>query len=184
MFPMLKPLETKLAEIFKKGPHMSESARKSLATQWYPWIAVIFGVLQIFAVLALWRAGHTLDEYVNYANQLSRAFGGDRVTASLGLSYWLSLVVLAADAVILLMAYPGLKAKKKAGWDWLFLGAIVNVVYGVLAIFVDDYYGGGFSNFVSSAIGSLIAFWLLFEARNYYVSGSTAKAEEKPAVKK
>ncbi len=183
MFPMLKPLEAKLAEVFKDGPHLPENARKSLATKWYPWIAIIFGVLQVLAVLALWRAGHTVDDFVDYANRISRAYGGKEVSSSLGLTYWLSLIVLAADAVILLMAYPGLKAKKKVGWDWLFLGALVNLAYGVLSIFVNGNYGGGFGNFVSSAIGSLIAFWLLFEARNYY-TGSATKASEKPAEKK
>ncbi len=183
MFPMLKPLETKLAEVFKNGPQLSENARKSLATQWYPWIALIFGVLQLFAVWALWSAGHRANELYDYANQLSRAFGGDDVTSGVGVFYWVSLAVLVADAVILLMAYPGLKAKKKVGWDWLFLGAVVNLVYGVVSIFVDDYYGGGFGNFVGSLVGSVIAFWLLFQARSYYTS-ATAKPAEKPAVKK
>lgn len=179
---MLKPLEDKLAEVFKAAPKLSDNVKKSLVNSWYPWVALIFGILQLLAVWSLWSVGHRANELVNYANDLSRAFGGGTVTPDLGLFYWVALIFLAADAVILLLAYPGLKAKTKAGWDWLFLGSVLNLGYGVVSVFVDDYYGGGIGRLFGALIGSVISFWLLFQVRDMY-KGASTKTTDKPAVK-
>ena len=178
---MLKPLEEKLAEVFKNAPKLPENTKKSLVNSWYPWIALIFGILQLLAAWSLWNAGHRANDLVNYANELSRAFGGGNVAPELGLFYWVALVFLAADAAILLLAYPGLKAKTKAGWDWLFLGSLLNVGYGVFSVFVDDYYGGGIGRLFGALVGTAISMWLLFQVRDMY-KGAKSSAD-RPAQK-
>lgn len=163
----LKPVESKMSELFKGLPQMSSSAKQTLA-KWMEWIALIFGVLQLLAAWGFWSAGHRVNSYVDYANSISRAFGAGDVAPKLGITYYIALVILVVSAVTLLMAYPGLKARKKIGWDWLFLGSLVNLVYGVASVFVNSYYGGGADNLIMSLVSSAIGFYLLFQVREVY----------------
>ncbi len=176
MLDKLKPIEDKLAEVFKGLPQLSDSAKKSLAGA-MEWVALVFGILQALSVWWLWDAGQKANTVIDFANSLTRAVGGTDVAPKLGLMFYLSLAALAASAVTLLMAYPGLKAGKKVGWNWLFLGVLVNLVYGVFSIFVDKAYGGGFGDFLMAAVGTAVGFWILFQVREYF--GGHHKAAEK-----
>ena len=167
MKALLGNLEDKLAGLFKAAPKIPENGRKSIV-QWLPWISLIFGVVQLLLTLGLWRAGRRVNEFVSSLNEIARSFGVESSTPQLNVFYWIALVFLAASAVVLLLAYPGLRDRKKTGWNWLFYGALLNVVYGVFSIFFDSYYGGGVSRFIGAVIGTAISFWLLFQVRDHY----------------
>jgi hypothetical protein len=167
---VLKLLESKLGEFFKGVPNLPENARRSLA-DFYPWLALIFGVLQILAVMALWQLGHNVNEL---SDAILKVYKGNAVP-SLGMFYWLSLAVLVIDAVILLMAFPQLRARRKKGWDLLFLATALNIVYGFVFMLVDNYYGGNFGDFLRSVFFSVIGFYLLYQVRSYYAGSSSAK---------
>jgi len=189
MNALVKPIELALLPLFKGLPSLPEKIRKTLVGIW-PVLAIVFGILQLLAVLSLWNVGHRANELVDYANQLSIAAGNGVITPQLGFFYYFGLAVLAVSAVILLLAAMPLKEHKKQGWDLLFLGAELNLVYGLVLLF-DSYYGG-FGNLVSTLIGSAIGFYLLFQVRDYYtgakpVTSSVAKestdSASKPAPK-
>ena len=180
MNALVKPVEEALLPIFKGLPSLPEGGRKVLVKIW-PVLALIFGVLQLLAAWSLWGLGHTANELVSYANQLSIAAGNGPVTQDLGLFYYLGLAVLVVDAVILLMAVAPLNAHQKKGWDLLFLGAELNLVYGIVILF-DSYYGGVGSLF-STLLGSAIGFYLLFQVRDYYTGAKKVETTtaSKPA---
>jgi len=90
---------------------------------------------------------------------------GANLVVHLNIFYWLSLIVVAAEGVILLLAYPGLKKHAKAGWDWLFYAAILNLVYGVFSAF-NNY--GGAGSLVIQVIVSAIILYFLFQIRDQY----------------
>jgi hypothetical protein len=169
----IKKLEDKLNVFFKDLPALPDSSREALVGVW-PWIALLFGVAQILAAWALWnmiRAAETLvgrygSFYVKYPAALSSA---DRLVIYLGVA------VLLADAVILLMAYPELKKRSRRGWDLLFLGALLNVAYSVVSLFIN---GRGVSSFIFSLIGSAVGFYLLFQVRGKYGSVKTSKIKK------
>lgn len=180
MNAFVKPVEEALLPIFKDLPSLPEGGRKVLVKIW-PILALVFGVLQVLAAWTLWNLGHTANGLVNYANQLSIATGGSYVTPELGVFYYLGLAVVAVDAVILLMAVAPLGAHKKKGWDLLFLGAELNLLYGLVSLF--DSYHGGFGNLLSTLLGSAIGFYLLFQVRDYYTGAkSVADAPKKSAT--
>ena len=169
----VKKIEERLDRVFKDLPALPESSRETLASVW-PWIALVFGVLQIFAAWALWnlvRVAETMigysSLYVNYPDALN---GTDRIVIYLGIA------VLLVDAVILLMAYPELKKRSRRGWDLLFLGALLNVFYSLVTLFID---GRGVGSFLFSLIGSAIGFYLLFQVRGKY--GSVKALKDKKA---
>jgi len=168
---MLNKLETKLAGVFKATPKLSGSAKKTIVNFW-PIVAVIFGVLQLWSAYGLWHWGRDVNKVADVFNAY---LGTNTVVHHLNVFYWISLVVLAATGVLLLMAYPGLKARAKSGWNLLFYSALLNGVYGVFSAF-NDY--GGAGSLVMQLIVSAIVLYLLFQIRDQYSGAkSTTKVE-------
>ena len=161
----LGSLETSLAGIFKCLPNISEGARKTIVS-WAPWLDLAAGILSLLSLYWLWQWAHLANAWVNAANQLSASLGyGNVATTRLTVGIWLALAVVAVEAVLYLAAFTGLKAQKKSGWNLIFYGAIVNVIYGVVLLFTDY---GSVGNFLGYLIGSVIALWLLFQIRPAY----------------
>lgn len=158
--------EKSLDDIFvKKAPKLPESAKKFIV-QYLPWINLALGVLTLWAAWGLWNWAHIANAWVDYANTISRVYGtgnvvGDRLT----LGIWLSLIVLAVEAVLYIAAFPGTKAKKKSGWNLLFYALIVNVAYSVVLLFTAY---GGFGNLLGGLIGTAIGLYFLFQIRSSY----------------
>jgi hypothetical protein len=168
----LDQLEKQLDEwLGDKAPvKLPPNGRKGLAGALW-WIALVIGILQLWAVWALWHLGHVVNTFVSYSNYLSTTYGYGVTTQHLGFFYWLSLIVLAVDAVILLVAAPSLKQMSKAGWNLLFYSAILNAIVGLLRLFTDY---GGVGNFIWAVISSVIGAWLLFQVRGQFTGRASA----------
>lgn len=165
----LQNAENSLAKVFKDLPQLPESTKEALAKFW-PWLALVGGVLQLFAALALWRLANWADRVTDVSNALSVYYtsyvaGPSSFDKTI---IYLGVVVLLVEAVLLLMAFPKLQKRERAGWNLLFLGAWINVGYGVLQIFTFD---RGFGSFVGSLIGSAVGFYLLFQIREKFSGG-------------
>jgi uncharacterized BrkB/YihY/UPF0761 family membrane protein len=180
MSSWLTKLEKTLQPIFKGTPPLSKGGREWLVKAW-PVLALVFGVLQLLLAINLWRFAHSVDHFVDYANQIARTYGNGDVVHHLGLFYWLALLSLFVDGAILLMAFPHLKARRKQGWDLLFLGATLNLLYGLFSAF-DTYYGG-VSKFIGTIIGSAVAYYLLFQVRELYGASHKPSAVHKEPAK-
>ncbi len=159
---MQSSLEGRLASLFKAAPRLSPQAKRSIVEIW-PWIALIFGLLQLWAARVLWHWGHTVNNIFDninsyYGVHLSRV-------QHLNLFYWISLVVLLADALILLVAFPKLYNRRKSGWNLLFWGALLNFVYGVFSAF-NDY--GGVGSLLMQFIVSAVVLYFLFQICDQY----------------
>lgn len=167
--PQLEKLETTLDDVLnKKAPvKIPENGRKSLAGALW-WLALIFGVLSLWGAWALWRVGHWVDTWVDYANSMTSVYG---VSNELGVMYYLALVVLVVSAVMALLAAPGLKAMKKSGWNLLFYSMLVNAVYGVVVLFANY---GGFGDMLVAFLGSLVGAYLLFQVRSQFMKSHQA----------
>jgi len=162
----------------KKAPvKLPQNARKSLAGAMW-WIALIIGLLQLFSAWGLWHLGHLVNQLSNYSNYLANAYGYNVGAPHLGISYWIALAGLAAEAVLFLVAAPKLKQMKKGGWDLLFYSALLNAAYAIVRIFAGV--GSGFGDFIGAAIGTVIGAFLLFQVREYFMG--TKKVEGVPAA--
>jgi len=168
----IKQLKDALNDIFvNKAPKLPSSAKK-LIVEWLPWINLVLGILTLWMAWALWNWAHVANGLIDYANTLSRAYGGGEVVSSrMSVGIWLGLIVLVIEAVLYLAAFPRTKARKKSGWDLLFYAAIVNVVYGAVVFFTAY---GGFSNLLGTLIGTTIGLYLLFQIRSSYTGKNTA----------
>lgn len=163
----LAPLEKGLDGVLgEKAPYkLPQNVRETLV-KIAPWLSLAGGIFGLISALGLWRAAHTVNELVDYANRLSATFGGPtQSVARLGVTFWLSIAMLVVFAVLAFLAFPGLKAKKKTGWNLMFYSALANVAYGVIALFYD---GAGFSSFIGALVGTAISLYLLFQVRSHY----------------
>ncbi len=166
----IQSLEKKLADVFKGAPKLPENVKATLVRVW-PYIALVAGLVQLFVALSFYNVtrlvvGPALDyEKGLFITTSGRTLGPQGFDRTL---IYLAIFTLLVDAVIMLMAYPKLQQKSKKGWDLLFLAAVINVGYAVMALFL---YSGGIPNFIASLIGSAAGFYLLFQVREKYSGG-------------
>ncbi len=158
-------LEKTMDEYFvDKAPFQIPANGKKALVEWLPWISLIFGVLSLLAALGLWHAGHTVNILVDYANTISQAYGGE--TVSLGFMYYIALLALVVEGALMLIAFPGLRAKsKKRGWDILLLSTLLNFIYGIFVAFTDY---GSIGNIIGSLIGVVIGLYILAQIKSHY----------------
>lgn len=162
----LASIEKSLDEVFvKNAPALPDGGKKFLV-KYLPWISLVCGVLTLLAVLSLWNWAHVANGLIDYANQLSAAYGGPAVADSrLTAMIWVSMTALAIEGILYIAAFPGLKDHKKTGWNLSFYALLVNLVYGVLVMF-SNY--GGVGHLIGSLIGFAIGGYLLFQIRASY----------------
>lgn len=176
-------LETKLDEIFaRKAPKLPEGGKNTLV-KWAPWISLIAGVLSLFSAWSLWNWARVANGLLNYTTQFCNGYSVatystycPAVPSRFSLWLWLAVIFLAIEGVLYLLAYSGLRDRKKSGWNYLYYGALVNVAYAVVSLFTNyDKVG----HFVGGLVGSAIAFYILFQIRSAYLGKRVDSAEPK-----
>lgn len=141
---MVSQLENTLNEYFgRKAPQLPKGIKDFLVMV-APYGIILGIILTIPAILAL------LGLSVLLAPAL--ALGGGWTLMGV-----ISLVTLIATVALMIMAVPGLFAKKKAGWDKLFWVSLINIV-GTLVT----------GNLIGLVIGTVIDWYILFQVRSYY----------------
>ena len=170
---LLHKFENKMADIYKGVPQLPQNARDTLVEIW-PWIALVFGVVQVFAAWGLWRLIHVISALDEWARTVGNYYGHYAYNAGPSMfdktMVYVGILVLLVDALILLLAFPKLKLRQRAGWDLLFLSALANVAYGVVQIFID---GRGVGSFIFSIIETGVVFYFLLQVRDRYGVGIT-----------
>lgn len=176
----MQDVENKLDELFvKKAPALPNGVKEWIV-KYLPWINLVLGVFSLYSVYVIWHWAHYANNLIDYANQISAAYGGTQISTNrLSVGIWLGLIVLAIEAILYIVAFPATRARKKSGWDLLFYALIVNVVYGIVMVFTSY---GGFGSLLGSLIGTLIGLYFLFQIRAKYLhekAPAAAKKEEK-----
>lgn len=172
--------EKALEQPFGALPALPKETKKGLASIW-PWLALIAGILQLVAAWGLYDWARTWGNAINELNRFAASFGVDTGRSGFTVWVWIAIVVLVIDAVILLAAFPKLQKKQKAGWDLLFLAALINLAYGLVSLFIDE--RGGIGSLFFALLGSAIGFYLLFQVREHF-GGKKLASEASVADKK
>lgn len=170
---LVRKTENKLAELYKGAPALPKKAKDTIV-EILPYLVLVLGVLQVLAALALWRAADAAEKLSDFANSLSAYYGGPAAVSTFDKTViYLGVVLLAVEAVLMLMAFSPLQKRQRRGWSLLFLVGLIQVVYAVALIFVDTY---GVGSFIFSLLGAAIGFYFLFQIRDHYKGSVTAKA--------
>lgn len=166
----LAPLEKSLDDAFgEKASYQLPKEFKQLLVKLAPWFALIGGILGIISAYNLWRAAHRADEILESARRFTEGFGIDIPTqdTSLGVMFWLSIASIVIVAILSLLAFPGLKERKKVGWNLMFYALLVNIAHSVVTLFDD---GDNLGAFIMTVLFSLAGLYVLFQLRSYYIA--------------
>ena len=163
----LKSAETSLEDIFlKQAPSLPANAKKVIV-EWLPWINLVVALLTLWSVWNLWDWAHRINKGIEIINQSSsNLLTGAPQVSKLSFGIWIGLLIMTVEAAIYLMAFSALRARQKRGWDLLFLGLFINLLYGLVIMFTSY---GGFGNFIGSLLGSTVGFYFMFQIRDLYL---------------
>jgi hypothetical protein len=159
----LAGVEKALAGVFKGAPALPKNA-KDWIVKYLPWLTILAAAGSAWAAWALWDWAHSpVAEWLSAWSAYYADLGVK--TDYMGAGMWIAFIVMIVSAVIYLAAFAGLKATKKVGWNFLFLGTIVSLVYGIVIVFTD--YGGA-GSLIGAIIGVVISWYFLFQIRDSY----------------
>ncbi len=127
-----------------KAPSLPEGL-KSFLVKVAPYL-VIIGL--IFTGLALLSILPALG--------LMTAYGGAAGATLFGPMMVFSLLFGVINAILLIMAVPGLFKKTESGWRYVFYASLVSLVSSVVSVSI------------AGLIFSVIGFYFLFQVRSYY----------------
>ncbi len=133
-----------MQEWFDKAPALPKNAREAIV-RITPVLAIIFGVLGLLGSLA--GLGF-LTAFAPFAFLGGVNGYGSGFIAAL---FWL------VSSVLLIAAFPGVRARKINGWNMIFWSELVSFAGSIISLSI-----------VSGIIGALIAFYLLFQIKSYY----------------
>jgi hypothetical protein len=128
--------------LVKKAPALPKNVKETLV-QYSPWITLIVLVLSLPALFAVFSLGSMFTYSI--------------FRPVLGPGYYISLIFLLITVILQGMSIPGLMAKSKKGWNFVFYAVLVNAVYSLLA-----------GNWAVLIIGTLVSLYFVFQVREYY----------------
>ena len=128
--------------LVQKAPFQIPDAGREWIVKFGPWITVVLLVLLLPATLFVLGVGTALMPY-----------GGVGYAAGFGYA----AVFLIINLVLMVVALPGLFARKMFGWNMLFYSRIVSFVSSVLM-----------GQIVGALLGGLIGLYVLFQVRSLY----------------
>lgn len=164
-----------------KAPFQVPPPAKQLLVLWAPWIALISGAVAALSVIGLWtESREILGTSHTYYNA-----DGDQVTlrGDVGVFYYFAMIALAAQSVLMLRAYKGLKARSKMlGWNVLLYAILASVAYNVLLGLSKQGHSG---NFVFAFLTAVVGLYFLAQIKpNYHDEPKIAQAKSKPRTAK
>lgn len=127
-----------------KAPSIPENI-KEIIVKFSPWLALIFFVLSLPAILFALGIG-TIFTPFSY-------LGGLRV----GMSYTIGMIFTAAVLVIEAIAIPGLFKRKISAWKLLFYASLLSGIQALISF-----------NLGGLIIGTGLSLYILFQVRSYY----------------
>lgn len=130
---------------FSKLPPLPKGAT-DVIVKIAPWLALIFGILGVLASIAATGIMTALSPFMVLGGGLGVATGGI-----------VGAVLALVSSVLMLVAFPGLRDRKMAGWRYSFWSEAVSVISSVIAL-----------NLVGAVIGGAIGFYILFQIKGYY----------------
>lgn len=130
--------------LVKKAPFQLPDSVKELLVKFGPWISIVLLVLLVPILLLALGIGTIL-----------MPFGGVGYATGFGLAAIFAIVQI----VLLVMAIPGLFARKKSAWMLMFYEQLIKFVGSLVS-----------GSVVGAIIGTLIGLYVLFQLREKYVN--------------
>ena len=128
--------------LVKKAPFALPDGVKEFIVRFGPWISLVMLVLSLPVLLVALGISTVLMPFASVA-----------YATGFGIVFWLTI----AQVVLLVLALPGLFARKMAGWMFLFYEQLVSFVGSLLL-----------GSVVGAIVGVVIGLYFLFQVRDKY----------------
>lgn len=160
-------LELRLNELFAQGaPKLPRGGKRALVL-WMPFIALILGIVALMSAWGLWHWAHAADNAIEgVCNAYSVSGCGNIPPSRFSLWLWLGVIFVATEGVLYLIAYPGLRDRRKEGWDYMYYGMLLNTAYAGVSLFTEY---NRIGHFLGGILMSIAGFYLLFQVRRMYM---------------
>jgi protein-S-isoprenylcysteine O-methyltransferase Ste14 len=136
-------LEKELEPIFlEKFPAFPEGLKEGLA-EYGPYVMLVLALIGIFGLLTLFGIGTS-------ALTLGQSI--------YGFSLYVHVLIQGLILVLYIMAFKPLKARRKAGWNFLYYALLISIVGNLIQL-----------NIIGAIIGAILGFWVLFQIREKYI---------------
>ena len=169
----LQNLEKKMDKFFNESFPGLSIKNKKLLVKYLPNLALLGTLLTLYAVYNIYRWSNVINNYLNYANNLQLYKTNTTYHPNhLSIGLWVAILLLLISGIIYLMAYQGLKKQTKKGWNLLFDGLLINLLYNLVIVFT--LYGSS-GSFIFSLLALGVGFYLLFQVRSAYISKNKNK---------
>lgn len=150
----LVALEGWLEKYFvKKAPWQIPGNGREVIVKLIPWLNLILLILLLPALLVIFSLGSAIGVLA------------PSVGVAVGPLYYLALLVLLAQAVMMAIALPGLFKRKRTAWLLIYYATLISAVYALvdwiarpIAVF----------GFIWSLVATAISLYILFQVRSYY----------------
>lgn len=139
--------ETLELYLVKKAPALPANI-KDVIVAIAPWLTLVFVIIAIPAILLVLGLGTLLMPF---------GFLGGPTVGFQGMASVLALLLTLPSVVLEGMAIPGLFARSRQGWRFLFYSNIISGIYNIATF-----------NISGLIIGTLLSLYLLFQVKNYY----------------
>lgn len=139
---MMHDVIKKLEDFFAKAPHLPNDIRE-IIVKIAPYLAIIGIVFSVPAIFALFGIGLMTAPVV-----MMGGYGG---------MWMLAGAFAIANLVLLVLAFPGLKARTQKGWMYTFYSVLLGAVQSLLSL-----------NLVGLIIFTTLELYILFEVKSHY----------------
>ncbi|MCF2443043.1 hypothetical protein L0657_03665 [Dyadobacter sp. CY345] len=138
-------LENELEPIFLgKFPPFPDDIKEFLV-KYGPYLILFIAIFMLFGLLTAFGIG-------------TAAIGIGVVAYGSGFMMYISLFIATIIAVMYLMAFTPLRARKKAGWNLMYYALLLSLISSLVQLAL-----------LSAIISGLIGFWVLFQIREKYI---------------
>ena len=134
-----------MEEWFLKLPSLPKGGRDVLV-KIAPWVSLVFGVLGVLVGLGGLGILSVLSPLMLLGSGMG-ATGGSL----------LSVAIALVSSLLMLVAFPGLKARKMQGWTMLWWSEAAALLSSLVAL-----------SLVGGLVGAVIGFYLLYQIKSYY----------------
>ena len=138
-----------------KAPFQLPVGLKEFIVKYGPWITLVLGILLLPAIFAIFTLGSLVGTVASMYTSVT-----------VGPMYWIAMLLLVVQIVIMFVSVPMLLKRKRSGWLLVFYADLLSLGYSIFSSFSYGYFTIG--SLIGGLIGATIGFYFLFQIRSYY----------------
>jgi len=140
--------------LYAKVSFKLPKAAKDVIVQFGPWITLVVALLSLPIIFGVFAVSTVVSYY------------GALAGVTYGPMYYVSIMVLAVQVVLMFVSVSPLLKRQRKGWQLVFYASTISVVYSLVSSFSYGYFA--IAGLLWGLIGAAISYYVIFQIRSYY----------------